>query len=132
MSFKRNTMIVFSVFFLIIFLFVWYLVHYYSSGPKWPPLVSKCPDYWDVSGNSCYNRFGLGLSSFTNSEGTNEVCYDTDKKKSFVDPIYTGIVGDCEKKKWSNNCGVQWDGITNMTPCDASEPKSLLGAMHEN
>ena len=39
----------------------------------------------------------------------------------FTADIYTSSEGDCNKKKWSENCWVTWDGISygygNNNPC---------------
>lgn len=80
-----------------------------------PPIISSCPDYWDVSNNvgssdyTCVNK-GINkgnadatveLASFLPSEGNNE----------------QEIL--CNKYEWANKNNVVWDGVTNNSkPCD--------------
>ena len=88
------------------------------ESSAYPPIISDCPDYWNVS-------------------------YDAQKNKICQqDSINTGIVPDtanrcvaypvslfsangssvndiiCEKNNWAKSCNIHWDGITNnSTAC---------------
>ena len=77
----------------------------------YPPVVNKCPDYWDYdeSGNKCENTFGMKDAS-----GSKAPSLDLDK--------YTeGTVGKCDKRNDVVNLGLTWDGITNNEKLDCSE-----------
>lgn len=80
-----------------------------ASKKKWPPVVSKCPDYWietTVGDESiCKNEKNLGS---TNCPA--EVNMDTFKYNSKL------LAGDdCQKAKWARSCNLTWDGITNKS-----------------
>lgn len=71
----------------------------------WPPVISNCPDGWvmDTDGKTCRNMNGLKLNTAASCAGAMD----------FTAPAYLGQSGLCEKYKWSQSCGVNWDGITN-------------------
>lgn len=102
-----------------------------SSETKkvWPPMQTKCPELYTLSndGNTCGVANGYsGYGSSTNNDGSagrypqiggNTSCGSVDTSH----PDFTGIGGDCNKHKWSQNCGVSWDGIyDNPSLCDSS------------
>jgi hypothetical protein len=72
---------------------------------EWPPVIANCPDSWvmDVYGKTCKNMNGVRMNAGTACTNTNF----TDDQK------YLGQSGLCEKYKWSQTCGVNWDGISN-------------------
>lgn len=78
------------------------------NSANFPPIISKCPDYWseDMAG-MCQDGGGLQPPN-TNSAITG--CYGT-KDLSLVK--YMGKTGRCEKRKWAEACDISWDGITN-------------------
>jgi len=89
-----------------------------NKKDSWPPVVSECPDYWidkvDINGDSkkCFNIHNLGKSN-------------CDKTMDFSRDSWSGSTGDCRKYKWSKNCKVTWDGITNNSSiCDDSDSDS--------
>lgn len=87
---------------------------------QWPPVIDKCPDFWqDTSGNAaaaagganaadpdskmCYSVNGLNDKNGIGANGVN-----------FGDPKYNGVNGMKEKKGWASTNEVSWDGITNV------------------
>ena len=83
---------------------------------KFPPIISDCPDYWDVSYNS-KNEIICNNKSTINSGSGNNNCnnYPTDKFKSNGSNEEDVL---CTKYKWAKNCGIVWDGVTNNSePC---------------
>lgn len=76
------------------------LVRRQESQP-WPPVLGKCPDYWDVSGNICsaptsgINAGSTGVSSIDISS-----------------PDYSGSNGKCNLYNWATVNNVVWDGLT--------------------
>jgi hypothetical protein len=71
---------------------------------EWPPVIANCPDNWvmDVDGRTCKNMNGMRMNA-------GAACTDT----NFADQKYLGQSGLCEKYKWSQTCGINWDGISN-------------------
>lgn len=86
----------------IILLIVGYIILSYSikasiKAQKWPPYISKCPDYWiDTNGN------GSACKSSNVNSSSGQLC------SGIVDfSKYT----DCQKYNISNACGIYWDGL---------------------
>jgi hypothetical protein len=79
-----------------------------KNNITFPPVISDCPDYY---------------TSVKNPEGTDYLCNkDTnlstndDTECNTIDNSHTkfkGLGGLCAKKKWADNCGITWDGVTN-------------------
>ena len=81
-----------------------------SSKDQWPPVKSDCPDFWTAqsSGGStnCHPPTGQG-------RGTGK-CGSINTSH----PSFNGPTGQCNKYKWSQRCGVSWNGVTNdSSPC---------------
>jgi hypothetical protein len=78
----------------------------YGSDEQWPPIVSDCPDYWELKGTKdapiCVNTRKLGTCSSTNGSTMDFSKY----------PFNDEVTGTCSKYKWANACGVSWDGLT--------------------
>ena len=103
MSFQRTTITVALVTLIIIFIMIIIVIKRDTKEKTWPPMISQCPDYFDVVGeNQCENRKYLGNSG--------DGCLG---RINFSDPKYRGHEGLKEKKEWAKGCGVTWDGITN-------------------
>ena len=107
LDFKKKVIIFFLVLLVIILTIMAFTINKKQSNVKWPPYIANCPDYWiDLSSNGsmCYNQHSLGTCSMPIGNNKNTM--------DFTSEIYTGSEGDCNKKKWANNCGLAWDGIT--------------------
>ena len=101
MNFQKITMIVASVILIVMLLLVAYMMHRAKQTAAWPPMISECPDYFEVvNPGVCNNVKGLG-----SCQGIID----------FSAPYYQGQTGLKQKKEWATNCGVTWDGITNNT-----------------
>lgn len=100
-----------------------------DADSEYPASYSKCPDYWDVSGNACIfptNGLNKGTDAKWSSApypttATNGL-YDSSKRSVVFDEkntqwqAYASSVGlpyRCALKKWANDGSVVWDGITN-------------------
>ena len=103
----QNTVILIASIILIIMLFIIGIALYRTQkNLKFPPVVSKCPDYWEMKDNICHNPKSLGT------------CGD---KKDFNTNFYKGHDGDCLKSKWAERCELTWQGLTNNSKiCDSS------------
>ena len=75
----------------------------------YPPVISDCPDYWDVSYNS-------------NNDIVCKAVLRTNTGKSGCDEYSPSLFLNagsgkndiiCEKQKWAKKCGITWDGVTN-------------------
>lgn len=87
---------------------------------KFPPKISKCPDYWDISNNNdntiCTVRGinykdvlyqPINTSVLTVDQNNRDISYNTNIMK------YNDKDSICELYEWSNNNKISWSGITN-------------------
>lgn len=105
MAFQKTTITVALITLIIVLLIVAFMVRRANETAQWPPMISECPDYFEVNmGPStggkieCNNVKGLGTCGAMSSFGDNK---------------FNGSAGLSAKKKWAQNCNVTWDGITN-------------------
>lgn len=111
------------------------IVIYYKSLPtnqniKWPPVTTKCPDYWDLSrdGIRCVNTSGMNKGKLNyatcNKNKTNSPCckegtcyiqqsliYNNKQRYKFKKRKTWGPDNDNDRKNWARKNGFVWDGI---------------------
>ena len=91
----------------------------------------------DASGSNCgvpcnttqYGCCSDGFTAMIDASGSNcaapeAKCYNTHRlgntdmagcmSQDFTSEEYTGTSGTCNKQTWAQQCGVSWDGITNV------------------
>lgn len=113
--FEKRTIVIIAFCILVVyFVFIVFFMKQTNSDVVFPPVVSRCPDYWDhdrsgVGGDGvCKNTFGM--------KKDNVKIPDQDFSK-----YDNGSSGKCSKKKWALTNRVMWDGVTNDTQTDCSE-----------
>ena len=103
MNFQKKTLVICGVILVITLLVYAFISHNQLKNALWPPVVGNCPDYWEYDNNGkCKNT--KKLASYNNTTDAN--CINPDFSK------YQGNTGSCFKKKWADNCGYEWEGIT--------------------
>ena len=108
MSFNSIVMIVAIVMLIISLTMIGLALRNQKNNVTFPPVISDCPDYY----TSVKNAQGTDYECTRNTDlSTNDdTGCDTFNNS---DTKYKGVGGLCEKKKWADNCGVTWDGVTN-------------------
>ena len=121
---------IFAVFLILILTIVGTMLVYGENDEQYPPVISKCPDYWDISGNMCLNNIspsGDSRVNGINSKVSSE--YTVDKTKVYYtdaslnirpsDPVWLsqGITPVCSQKNWANRLNIMWDGVSNYNSC---------------
>ena len=86
----------------------------------YPPVISDCPDYWDVSYNTANDVICTNISTINSGKGTNECSnYEVNQFLNEGTEINDVI---CNKQKWAKSCGITWDGVTNNNKaCELSK-----------
>lgn len=106
MSFYKTSLMIMVVVLIICLAVLGVAISNSEESKLYPPTLSDCPDYYvkddtgvcvDLQGNlssviECHN---IDTNSFNQNEGTGEAS------------------NLCQKKRWAEDCGVNWDGITN-------------------
>jgi hypothetical protein len=113
MAFKRTITVVAIILLVVIFVFMIFFMGRQNADVIYPPVVNKCPDYWDYDkgNNKCKNTFGMKK----NIDDTKDI------DDLILGDYSEGTVGKCGKRDWSIQNGLTWDGITNNEKLDCSE-----------
>jgi hypothetical protein len=83
---------------------------------EWPPFISKCPDQYTYNTNTdkCTTD-NEKIHSSGNATIIDKPCSEFEPNNG----TFTGTQGNCNKKKWAEECQVSWDGIRgNEDLCD--------------
>ena len=108
---KFNKTILFSaiIVLILILIIIGIMLRYAMFNAAYPPIISDCPDFWDVSLNSDETINCINVSR--RNTGTS---YDNTYP---VDQFYENGSNEddviCAKYKWSRENNISWDGITN-------------------
>jgi len=109
MSFQSTVLMIAGILLVVFLVFIAYMLYIVKSDVVFPPEQAECPDYWKVVGvNKCENVQNLGTCP---------------GEMDFNLPQYMGATGIKAKQAWAQQCGVEWDGITNynVPPMDGSQ-----------
>jgi len=103
-----------------------------ASTVGFPPVIASCPDYWasgiDVSSCAIPAQGSKNTGSIYDVRNNNALSLNTtntpgyaavNKDVVFSDPGWSsgGSNPMCAQKKWANQYGIQWDGISNYNGC---------------
>lgn len=118
-SFNKIVLIIATIVLIVALLILGYFLNVALLNDSYPPVISECPDYWDVSLNSLGQKECINVSTINSGNGSSEC-------NTLNISIFTEAGSDknsiiCEKKKKANECGLNWDGVTNnSTSCDSA------------
>ncbi len=107
MNFQKVVLLVAIIILIAALTFIGFAINNSVHNVQFPPVISKCPDSWDVSGNLCVNSRHLGSCA----KGKNNTM-------NFGLPYFKGKEGKCRKHKWAQRCGVSWPGISDGDVCN--------------
>ena len=123
---------------ILILIFVGILLSKGNTNQAYPPSYGVCPDYWEIETDEETNKskciipniqktkLNIGnmydentmtlKSEITNTPGYSNMMSDNEIVQyiDFSNPAWTGV---CDKKKWANENGIVWDGISNYNSC---------------
>ena len=108
LNFQKIVLVVAIIVFIVALVFIGMGLNKANREKTWPPIVGSCPDYWEDTGNGCYNKMSLGKCNIPT--------YDNKNLMNFNVTPYNTAEGACAKAKWAKDCGVAWDGISD-TKC---------------
>ena len=85
---------------------------------SYPPIISDCPDYWDVSYNTNDDIVCKNTSTINKGRGgvSGNTCHVDTNGKSITDFETSGSNIEntiCQKYMWAKQCDITWDGISN-------------------
>jgi hypothetical protein len=107
MIFYKNIFISAILSAIILLVIIAVTMYYTKNKQLYPPILSRCPDFYYLDSSYCVNSGTWTLNDETK-------CDLLDFSKSEYNIQGTGPTsGLCAKKKLAVGCGISWDGITN-------------------
>jgi len=108
MDFYKSILVLATISLIIILSIFGVILSNMSKKQVYPSNISKCPDYYSLVSGTCVSNDTLY------SKSNDSKCKNLDYKSEVYNVSGMGPTsGLCLKKKWANDCGVSWDGITN-------------------
>ena len=110
---------------ILILIFVGILLSKGDTNEAYPPSHGICPDYLEIHTDEATNKSKcimydestetlkseiVKTPGYSNEMSDNEVV-------QYIDFSNSGWKGECDKKKWANENGIVWDGISNYNSC---------------
>ena len=131
---------IFTIFLILILTLIGTAIVYGDTAVQYPPVVSKCPDYWNMDDNgvcvnTTRNTINAGNGAEDTIKGINGVVRtklsDADKnyceggsnnincdiKPSDPKWLANGLTPICNQRKWANRNNILWDGVSNYNSC---------------
>jgi len=102
MNFITIVISIASFILIIMLISVAYTMRKTKQKTAFPPVVSDCPDYWESKNGKCINVKKIGVCNLGDG-----------KTMDFNTNHFKGHSGLCNKSKWSKQCKVSWNGVTN-------------------
>ena len=88
-------------------------LQYTSSKVGFPPHISDCPDYYVK--NSDTGNCDVPANLISGASVDPDCLTNNFSDASYNVPGTGRHSGICKKKKWAQRCGVNWDGVTNVS-----------------
>jgi hypothetical protein len=113
-KFNKTILIVASVLLILGLIIIGIIIVRSLEGQDFPPIVTDCPDYWNVT----YNNTGINRGEVICRHNQINSGYSTSRCRNYSTSLFKTkgtAEGDimCEKSKWAKDCNIHWDGITN-------------------
>ena len=109
--FNKIVLIIATIVLIVFLLILGYLLNVALLNDTYPPVISECPDYWDVSLNSFGVKECINVSTINSGNGMTECKTLNLTEFSVSGRDKNSII--CAKKTKANTCGFNWDGVTN-------------------
>ena len=111
MSFQQNVLRVAIVLLIITSVIVFIMLYFSKNQYQFPPMVSKCPDYWVIkSDGGDPPNYTCDDAANTMPDGTN---YTIDAKDNILLPDSITSNQLCDLKENLNSKNILWTGISN-------------------
>lgn len=134
-GFYKMVLIVALVLLVIALIGLGILLQHQDSGKAFPPSQNVCPDGWEVTevtnnGSDHYGKtacsyqdalnLGTNFVDDSNTATTNDYLValssgDVENSKKSI--VFKDTVLLCDKRKWANEHGIVWDGVSNYNEC---------------
>jgi len=110
-NFNRTVLLVASVLLILGLIIIGFFIVKSVEDSAYPPIISDCPDYWNVEYDSVTGKKKCTNNSINSGIASNNCRnYSVDLFTANGTSEYDVI---CAKNRWATRCNIHWDGITN-------------------
>ena len=115
-AFQNNVVRIATIVFIAFMALVSLMLLLAKENQQFPPMYPTCPDYYgliDDGGPKCEVKFPQMVSSDSATGGNPAMSC---RKLDLTNPAYKGWETQQlkNKRKWAEDCGVTWDGVSNV------------------
>ena len=110
-TFQKTSLSIAAVLLIIALIITGILILNSLMEQSFPPVISDCPDYWDVHREENDNIVCKNISTVNRGRALSS-CQDYPVSQFSQNGTSENDLL-CEKYKWARRCDVHWDGITN-------------------
>tara|TARA_B100000035_G_C20658800_1_gene404364 strand:- start:165 stop:536 length:372 start_codon:yes stop_codon:yes gene_type:complete len=110
-TFNKITLIVSTIILIITLIFMIFYISDSLKNNNYPPVISDCPDYWDIKRDDndniiCQNNSNINKGNgISNCNNYNIALFN--ERGTTYDDI------KCAKYNWAKKCNLSWSGVTN-------------------
>ncbi len=108
-TFQKTSLLIAAVLLIIALIITGVLIFNSLMEQSFPPIISDCPDYWDVHRDENNNIKCKNISTVNRGRAS---CQDYPVSQFSQNGTSENDL-ICAKYKWANECQIHWDGITN-------------------
>ena len=110
-NFNRTVLLIASVLLILGLIIIGIFILKNVENSAYPPIISDCPDYWNVGYDTSQKKI-CTHNSINTSRSSDTTCRRYEVSLSAANGTTDADI-ICEKNKWAKRCNVHWDGITN-------------------
>lgn len=126
-SFNRYVLIIALVALIISITAYAYSIRYSLQEYVFPPNISTCPDYWDISKNlnntSCIYRDINPITNTLDYRGNESITWTETTKSISLPKNINNKSFYCDAYDWSSINNISWNGITNSSQINENKCK---------
>ena len=110
-KFNKMVLMVASILLILGLIIIGIIIARTLAEEVFPPVVTDCPDYWNVAYNSA-NQVECRHNQINSGKADPSYCRNYPTSRFGVSGSSDADIL-CEKSKWAKECNIHWDGITN-------------------
>tara|TARA_Y100000389_G_scaffold176551_1_gene188148 strand:+ start:7953 stop:8312 length:360 start_codon:yes stop_codon:yes gene_type:complete len=114
-AFQNNVVRIATIVFIAFMALVSLMLLLAKENQQFPPMYPTCPDYYGLisdGGAKCEVKFPQMISASSTGGPGNMPCNKLDLTQTAYKGWETQQLKN--KRKWAEDCGVTWDGVTNV------------------
>ena len=119
-SFYTTVVAIAVIILILVLAFLGWTMSKQRDTDKFPKLQTTCPDFWGVADGKCTRPAPNQVNYGDKDDITSGVPGNafSDNKFDFTNSGWSaGGNAVCQKKKWANSHGINWDTVTNANYC---------------